>query len=44
MTAYDKAHETFRSLDLDEKHEFYLKLITSYKLVGLREEYFLYFV
>lgn len=36
---YDKAHERFRQLGLEEKHDFYLKLINHYNLDDLKSKF-----
>ena len=36
---YDKSHERFHKMDMQEKNEFYLKLINSYKITSLKETY-----
>lgn len=35
---YDKAHERFHQLSLEERHDFYLRLVDHYKLNSLKNE------
>ena len=34
---YDKPHERFHKMELSEKHDFYLKLINTYKIACLKD-------
>lgn len=35
---HDKAHERFKQLDVQEKHDFYNKLVNQYDLTSLTDK------